>query len=202
MCPDDDRAPDDPALDHDELLDDISFTTRRDTIQDWIDFFTQAFHDDIAQHAGLDPHLTWRDDAVVRLSATYWDVVRSEIRPKLLRKEGGRQGRIDHHKICSVMEIIIMCVLPIEHPDRKQRKFLNALFAWFAAIAILEAWKPQLRDFPIPPEFEREHMYWLVNLATTRECCPYFANSAAWYFFELFVFERLERLSTNDEGAV
>lgn len=193
------HIPDSPPQRHDEkeLLDHIAYTSRLRDIDSWIASFTEYYCDYNAPMRGDEAPLTWREDAAKIINATYWDIVRSDIRPKMRRKENG-QARIDHHKIISVTEIVIMMVLPIEHPDRKERAFLNALFATFVANIVFGSFCPHLREFMNESalnDFQREHMTWLMNLHTNNESLPFFSNASTHYLLEMTMIKMAEKMA-------
>lgn len=100
-----------------------------------------------------------------------------------------------------------MKILPIEHPDREERAFLNALFASFVVTTVFGAFCPHLREFmnvsalkefqnvSALKEFQRQHMIWLMNLNTSSENLPYFSNAATHYLFEITMIKMAEKVA-------
>lgn len=182
-------CPEDPTFvaDADRGLDNMQITTRSGDFAYWIEFFS-AIYPEISRELHKPLSLEWIDNAANILNATYWDVVNTDIRPKLKVRVPGKKPRIDHHKIMSVIEIIVMNIQPIAHDDEEDRLFLNALFALYIAKNIMMAFIPDTSktpDLEMLDDFDQAHTAWLMSLAI-KERNPYFSNSATWYCYELF----------------
>lgn len=142
------------------------------------------------------------------INKTYWE----KILPKIRSLMKNSNNRIDHHKIISGTQAAIMvcCLLRTEKysdvppetraaKDIKELLDLNALFAIYVALNILEQWnKVDISPIKKRTCFLLEHKEWLKSVITCGDDgkfrFPFFSNSQLWYLVEELC--KTERTST------
>lgn len=155
------------------------------------------------------------DDAAYFVNDLYWKIANQYLRPLLATNpEEDEEHRIHQYKIVSATELAIMSVLPVEYNlDEEVEKMLNADFAFFASIQLLQNWETgdnQLHTDAIlnvssfqeiafseekyPMSFRQEHMLWLSKLNVAIEL-PLIANAQIWRLFYLLCLKETELIS-------
>lgn len=126
------------------------------------------------------------DNADHILNSWYWRFLESI---KTYIKEKEEQKKIQHFKIISATEMAIVFNQPITHEDQIERRKLNAQFAWFVSVNILETWNgidpDKWESFLLIEniqKFKYDHLTWLELLDPEFEF-PVFANSQTWRLF-------------------
>lgn len=149
-------------------------------ITEWLRYFQVAYLEQFEEE------LVFVENAAQSLNGCYWEVIEEYIRPYLKRTSS--EDKIDHHKIISVMEVCVMHLLPINHPDEQSKEDLNSQLAIFIGKTILLSWNDEIKDIVDLPTFEREHLTWLKCVSI--EGYPYFSNAATWCLFEQLCIEK------------
>jgi len=136
----------------------------------------------------------------------YWRLVNDFLKPMLKFTLGKEEHNLHFYKIISASEIAIMAVLPLKYKDGasdKERRKLNALFAWFVSTSIMLSWKIDSREVcdeatltkvvenhelidiiggkekKYAYNFMEEHIEWLSDLNVAGNL-PILINSQTW----------------------
>ena len=150
------------------------------------------------------------------LNHKYWEIVNDYLRLSIsLPGKVGESKLINRYKVISATELTIMSIRPIEYSEESEdlkneetEKFLNALFAWYVAIVLIESWEeednksqvkrrvqygkniiktstlfePALKDEPEAINFRDEHIRWLAYVETD-SYIPVLSNAQTWRMF-------------------
>ncbi len=146
---------------------------RLQDIENWLAFFKDA-----QEKCGIS--FNYLPGAAKTINRQYWWVLKEIVKPVLNKNEG--HNNVDHHKIMSVFEVVIMQCDPIDLNDDKLKSNLTAKLAMFIARTIMISWAGRITNVIDLPSFEREHVTWLKRL--NAEGRPYFSNAATWFLFE------------------
>ena len=149
---------------------------RESEIETWLsyceEFFLNAFKIKISL----------QKDAAKYIGHHYWESMEEKVRPRIRSKNGEGPVVVDRHKICSLIEMVVMYVAPIEAPDPDE---LNARLAFFVAINIIGNWQAdKIHTLSVGEDFDREHLALLRNINRSSDGWPIFSNAATWYLFE------------------
>lgn len=156
-------------------------------VRNWLKYFAE---DCLAELGGT---VSYIDEAAEQINHFYWETLEERVRPRITSATG-KEVTVDRHKICSLTELVIAYVQPVDHSDPVKKNDLSARLAYFCALNILGCWdKEVVSDLAVSESFEREHLTWLRHLNKCSEDFPIFSNAATWYLVELVFLERSER---------
>jgi len=123
--------------------------------------------------------VVFKPDAAVIANSMYWEYLDDNIRP-YMKKRG---TRIDHHKIASLVELIVATFLPILHDEVAVQRRYNALLAFHCAMNVMKAWGHPIQRKHMETAFVTSHHDFLEYTAATLQM-PVFSNAATWYLVE------------------
>lgn len=135
-------------------------------------------------------NIEFKESSAIEINHHYWETLEDQVRPRIKSKSGDGVVVVNRHKICSLLELVIMYVEPIEFVDKKtltQEKLnsLHARIAYFIAQNIIANWQHEKLDtLNVGDEFRREHLALLENIQSYSEDWPIFSNAATWHLFE------------------
>ena len=140
------------------------------------------------------------------LNDAYWAMIDSYVRPLVDDSSEHEQGddseaNISRYKIISATELVIVAVQPIVHQQPEKERQINALFAYYVAITILQAFNPAIKQETISfvdhykediPDVKKEdiqtihedHITWLSILDTDTQI-PILSNAQTWRLLNL-----------------
>lgn len=142
--------------------------------------------------------VTYVENAARDINHVYWETLEERVRPRITSAKGDQEVTVDRHKICSLTELIIAHLQPVDHEDENKKLELSSRLAYYCALNILGCWDNNITsELYVSESFEREHLTWLRNINRCSEDFPIFSNAATWYLVELLFLERTAR-SEND----
>lgn len=156
-------------------------------IENWLKYFQEDCRRE------FNAEVTYVENAARDINHMYWETLEERVRPRITSKSG-HEVTVDRHKICSLTELVITHLQPVDHAEETKKLDLSARFAHYCALNILGCWDSKITTgLYVSESFEREHLTWLRNLNRCSEDFPIFSNAATWYLVELLFLERTER---------
>ena len=134
--------------------------------------------------------IKFKDTSAREINHYYWETLEEKVRPRIKSKNDSALVVVNRHKICSLIEMVIMYVQPIETVDgivisSDKLDGLHARVAFFTAQNIIGNWQSEkVKTLNVGEEFHREHLALLANINQFSESWPIFSNAATWHLFE------------------
>lgn len=126
-------------------------------------------------------NFTFANNAIDVVNQLYWRWMDAYVRPMVGASNGDPETNIDRYKICSLIELTIITLQPIESNDSDLAKDLNARLAYHCATTLISSWG-QVDDIfkHISPKVAENHLTWLRSYDPENKEPPIFSNAVTW----------------------
>lgn len=164
---------------------------RLNEFKDWFDGFTKIVRS--LQSKGklgqvsvshIDTgNFSFSQNAADVVNDKYWELMDNFVRPMVGASNGDPETNIDRYKICSLTELTIVTLQPIECDAVILARMLNARLAYYCALSIVSSWdgvavgKIQKK---VLSKVEENHVVWLQNYDPENFVPPIFSNAVTW----------------------
>lgn len=170
-------------------MQDEAIAKRRQELEIWIKMFIDRLNE-----VNGDLEIRYPESiAYDELSAVYWEIMNESIRPRIRSRKAGVEVVVDHHKIASLTELLMVHYRPLDNVglDVELQNSLNARLAFFVAENIIAGWNPEVvGKLHVSDSFREEHLAWLRSCSFAGQSASVFSNAATWYLVEKIYLER------------
>lgn len=178
-----------------EIADDTAEAKRQKRLgefQAWFDGFTlvvrglQARKKLPVSH-GSPGNFAFAAGAAQAVNELYWKTMDGLVRPMVKASNGDPETDIDRFKICSLIELSVVALQPINTRTASSARFLNARLAYHCAVSFIANWhtvSPKVVVKYVGKKIAVNHVTWLTNYDPDEGTPPIFSNAVTWQLIE------------------